>query len=141
KLIEGNATDNNFTPSRADLFTQLGYDVFKTDFDVKAKGWDATSTYVTNNKTKINSLISNADGWSNTISYVDSNKTKINQTISRVDSYVQTIGTNGEKIARLVMTDSVYQTSIRKGGRNLLKDSYGYIGNPDRAHSSFSIKD
>src|SRR5699024_6235111 len=67
KLIEGNATDNNFTPSRADLFTQLGYDVFKTDFDVKAKGWDATSTYVTNNKTKINSLISNADGWSNTI--------------------------------------------------------------------------
>ena len=141
KLIEGDVTDNYFTPSRVDLITQHDYTAFTTDFDVKAQGWAATTTYVDNNKTKMNSLISNADGWASTISYVDTNKTKINNTISTVDSYVQTIGTNGEKIASLVMTDSVYQTSIRKGGRNLLRDSYGWIANPDRAHSSFDIKD
>lgn len=88
------------------------YEIFKGDYEFNKKGWEATNTYITDNKTEINSLISNAQGWQNTISYVDDNKTKFNSTIAQVDSYVQTIGSDGGKISQMVMTDDSFQSIV-----------------------------
>lgn len=74
---------------------------FQTTYNQKATGWDSTTTYVTNNTTKLNSLISNADGLIST---------------------VQTIGVNGTNISQMVMTDSNFGVKVREnvsvGGRN-----------------------
>ena len=92
--------------------TKREFELFLGDYNFRADGWDATNTYINNNSTAINSLISNASGWQNTISYVDENQTKFNETIAQVDSYKQTIGSNGEKITQLVMTDGAFITRV-----------------------------
>src|SRR5699024_10764058 len=91
---------------------QKEFEVFLGDYNFSAEGWNATNSYVTNNKTEINSLISNAKGWQQTINYVDDNQVKFNETVSQVDRYKQTIGSNGEKIAQMVMTDEAFITRV-----------------------------
>lgn len=98
--------------SIADSPTSEEFEALLADYSFRADGWNATNTYIDNNKTQINSLISNASGWQQTITYVDANKTKFNETISQVDKYKQTIGTNAEKITQLVMTDSAFITTV-----------------------------
>ena len=100
---------------------------------------DATTTYVNTKVTQ------EAGRVEQLITQVKTNPTGTitgyNQLVNTHNSMQQAIGTNGEKIAQMVMTDSVYQTQIRKGHQNLLKDSYGFISNGSRLHSSFAVKE
>lgn len=107
-------TAAQITTTLASYVKGSDFSSFQTTYNQKATGWDATSLYVTNNQTKMNSLISNADGLIST---------------------VQTIGVDGINITQMVLTDSDFGVKVREnievGGRNLFKNSeliYVYSG-------------